>query len=165
LIIGDDQYLRLLFCKSSRPLNMLDLHIGGMPMEKNPFDRFVGLPYRDKGRGDEVDCWGLVVRVFAELRGITLPSYADSYESADDRAGLARLIGGELDPWDRIVAGEEQTFDCVLMQEAGFPRHIGVVVTPGLLLHVQRGETSCIERYRHGPLKHRVVGFYRYRNS
>ena len=128
------------------------------------FDRFVGIPYLDKGRTiDGVDCWGLVSRVFAEIRGIDLPSYADSYATADDRAALAVLIRGELDPWDEIATGDEQTFDCVLMKEAGYPRHIGVVVQPGQLLHVQRGETSRIERYRHGPLKHRIVGFYRYR--
>ena len=127
------------------------------------FDCFVGLPYRDKGRGEQVDCWGLVVRVFSELRGIALPSYTDSYITADDRVALAALIGGELDPWDEIAPGDEQTFDCVLMKEAGYPRHIGVVTQPGMLLHVQRGETSCIERYRHGALRHRVVGFYRYR--
>jgi len=127
------------------------------------FDSFVGLPYRDRGRGDGVDCWGLVVRVFSELRGIALPSYADHYATADDRVALASLIKGELDPWDEIAAGDEQAFDGVLMKEAGFPRHIGIVTQPGMLLHVQRGETSRIERYRFGPLKYRVVGFYRYR--
>ncbi len=126
------------------------------------FDRFVGLPYADKGRGDAVDCWGLVCRVFLELRGIALPSYSESYVTAEDRAAVAALICGELDPWLPIAPGEEQPFDCVLMREMGFPRHVGVVTQPGMLLHVQRGETSLIERYRAGPLKFRVVGFYRF---
>lgn len=125
------------------------------------FDAFVGIPYADKGRGEALDCWGLVAKVFRELRGIELPSYADDYVTAEDRRAIASLIAGELDAWLPIAAGEEQPFDCVLMKECGFPRHIGLVTRPGLLLHVQRGETSMIERYRSGPLRFRVVGFYR----
>ncbi|KGT75789.1 tail assembly protein [Bradyrhizobium japonicum] len=126
------------------------------------FDRFVGIPYADKGRGEAVDCWGLVCRVFSELRGIELPSYAEHYVTAADRRSIAALIAGELDPWLPVVDGEEQPFDCVLMKECGFPRHIGIVTRPGMLLHVQRAETSMIERYRSGPLYHRVVGIYRF---
>lgn len=129
------------------------------------FDRFVGIPYADKGRGDAVDCWGLICRVFAEARGIALPSYSENYVTADDLQSIAVLIAGELDPWQPVVAGEEMPFDCVLMKECGLPRHIGVVTQPGLLLHVQRGETSLIERYRSGPLRFRVMGFYRYRGA
>jgi hypothetical protein len=36
------------------------------------------------------------------------------------------------------------------MREGRLRQHIGIVVTPGLLLHVERGETSRIERYRSG---------------
>jgi cell wall-associated NlpC family hydrolase len=127
------------------------------------FDRFVGIPYADKGRGPEYDCWGLLQAVMRELRGVELPSYSDKYVTADDRRALADLIAGELDPWEEIVAGQEQILDAVLMREGRFPRHVGIVTEPGKLLHVQEGHTSMIERYREGPLKARVVGFFRYR--
>lgn len=127
------------------------------------FDEFIGISYADKGRGEAVDCWGLVLKVFREVRGIDLPSYAESYVSAEDRKAMDTLISGELAPWDEIEAGSEQTFDVVLMREGRFVRHVGIVTQQGMLLHVQPGETSLIERYGHGPLKHRVVGFYRYR--
>lgn len=127
------------------------------------FDRFVGIPYADKGRGDAVDCWGLVQRVFGEMRGIALPSYSERYVTADDRRAIASLISGELEPWVEVAAGAEVAFDCVLMRERGFPRHIGIVTRPGLLLHVQRGMASQIERYRVPPLHLRVAGFYRFR--
>ena len=128
------------------------------------FERYVGIPYADKGRGEALDCWGLVMRVFSEMRGIELPSYSEKYATAQDRIALAALIADELDPWDEIIAGDEQTFDCVLMREGRFPRHIGVVTAPGFVLHASLGKDSCIERYRTGPLKHRVVGFYRFRD-
>lgn len=128
------------------------------------FDRFVGIPYLDKGRSVVgCDCWGLLYQVYRELRGIELPSYAERYVTGSDRKAMARLIAGELDDWQEIPKGGERTFDGVLMREGSFPRHIGIVTAPGMLLHVQSGETSRIERYRSGILANRVVGFYRFK--
>lgn len=130
------------------------------------FDRFVGLPYLDKGRSIiGVDCWGLLWMVYRELRGIELPSYAERYVTGADRKAMARLIAGELDDWREVPAGKEKAFDGVLMREGRFPRHIGVVTQPGMLLHVEQGETSRIERYRSGILASRIVGFFRYREN
>jgi cell wall-associated NlpC family hydrolase len=128
------------------------------------FDRFVGLPYADKGRGFAgVDCWGLVHLVFASERGIALPSYADRYETAEDRRDVAGLIAGEIGRWDEIAEGQERPFDCVLLREGREPSHISLVVRPGRMLHVQDGRTSVIESYRSGVWKRRVVGLFRYR--
>lgn len=131
------------------------------------FDRFVGIPYRDRGRDqDGCDCWGLVRLVYRDLLGIELPSYHDRYVTAADRAALASLIAGEMDDWRQIESGTENTFDCVLMREGKFPRHVGLVVAPGLVLHVEsENATSQIERYRSGILANRVVGFHRYRDN
>lgn len=128
------------------------------------FDRFVGIPYLDRGRSIVgVDCWGLLFLVYRELRGIELPSYAERYVTGSDRVAMARLIAGELDDWQEIEAGEERTFDGVLMREGNFPRHIGVVTQPGMVLHVFDGQTSRIERYRSGILANRIAGFYRFK--
>jgi cell wall-associated NlpC family hydrolase len=130
------------------------------------FDRFVGIPWLDKGRSIVgCDCWGLVWMVYRELRGIELPSYSEHYVTAADRRATARLIAGELDDWQEIPSSEEIVFDGVLMREGQFPRHIGIVTAPGMLLHVSEGETSRIERYRSGILANRIVGFYRYRGE
>lgn len=129
------------------------------------FDRFVGIPYLDKGRSvDGLDCWGLVHLIFREVRSIELPSYAERYITAADRLAMARLIAGELGDWEEIEAGQERAFDGVLMREGKFPRHIGIVTSPGMVLHVQQGETSRIERYRSGILANRIVGFFRHRD-
>ena len=72
------------------------------------------------------------------------------------------MIAGELAPWREVPAGEEAPFDGVLMREGRFPRHIGMVTTPGRLLHVDHGETSRIESYRAGFMACRIVGFYRF---
>lgn len=131
------------------------------------FDRFVGIPYVEQGRTSAgCDCWGLVRLAFGYERGIVLPSYCRSYSVGSGRAELAALITGEAAAyWREIEAGGEQSWDCVLMRDGREPSHIGLVVEPGRLLHVERGNTSVIERYRVGVLANRVLGFYRYQNS
>lgn len=129
------------------------------------FDPFVGLAWADKGRGEAVDCWGLVHKVFADLRGIDLPSYGERYATAADRRALAGLIDGELDAWREIQPGSELRFDAVLMRKGAFASHVGIVTDPGLVLHVSAGETSVIERYRSGVLARRVVGFFRFKGG
>jgi cell wall-associated NlpC family hydrolase len=129
------------------------------------FDRFVGIPYLDRGRSIVgLDCWGLLWLVYRELRGIELSSYAERYVAGADRRAMARLIAGELDEWDEIPPGSETAFDGVLMREGHFPGHIRIVTTPDLMLHIQSGETSRIERYRSGTVALGIVGFYRYRD-
>lgn len=130
----------------------------------SPFDSFVGIPYLARGRDRAgIDCWGLVSLVFAELCGIALPSLAGDYASHDDRQGIADLIQGELPAWDHIKAGSEQPFDGVLMRSGRQACHIGMVVTPGKLLHVEDHRLSVVEPYSAWRLAHRIIGFYRYR--
>lgn len=128
------------------------------------FDELVGLPYLDKGRDrGGVDCWGLVRLAFAELRGIELPAYSESYATAADRRATAELIAGELGPWRAVARGLEQAFDAILIREGRFPRHVGLVTAPGRMLHVEQGFSSRIESYRAGAIAPRIVGFYRFK--
>lgn len=128
------------------------------------FSTFVGLPYIDKGRDRAgVDCWGLVWLIHKKMRGIELPSFHDRYTLPADRKIIANLIAGELiEPFDWIAPGDEATFDCVLMREAGEVRHVGMIIGGGRLIHIQRGEMSRVESYRDGIIRSRIVGFYRY---
>jgi cell wall-associated NlpC family hydrolase len=127
------------------------------------FDQYVGIPYVDRGRSlVGCDCYGLLHLVFRELRGLELPSFAEDYVTAADSAAIADLINGELEPWHQVEAGLERTFDGVLMRDGREGRHIGIVAAPGLMLHVERGETSRIERYGAPRMVRRLIGFYRF---
>lgn len=129
------------------------------------FDRYIGIPYLDRGRTIAgCDCYGLLRLVLLELRGRELPSFVEAYATAADRAALARLITAEMAPWQQIAFGQERPFDGVLMRAGRLLSHVGIVVEPGRLLHVSEGEDSRIERYRAPPLSHRVVSFYRLRD-
>jgi cell wall-associated NlpC family hydrolase len=128
------------------------------------FSAFVGIPYRDKGRDlSGCDCWGLVWMVYRDLLGVELPSYTDRYTTGADRQAMNELIRGELGAWSAVPAAEARALDGVLIREGRFERHIGLVTSPGRLLHVGSGTaTSRIERYDEGMMRHRVAGFFRH---
>jgi probable lipoprotein NlpC len=127
------------------------------------FNSFVGLPYRDLGRGpDAYDCWGLVVAVYSAA-GIALPSHSESYVTAEDLKAISCLISGSLQPWEEISENEARPLDGVLITIGGYERHIGVVVKRGHMLHVGLDlGPSRIERYTAFYLKKRISRFMRH---
>lgn len=122
---------------------------------------YVGLPWRDGGRNlDGLDCYGLLALVYHSELCLDLPSY--TYPTAEDSRAIASLIDGELSPWHEIPSGAETYLDAVLMLEAGLARHIGLVASPGYVLHMRPGFDSVIETYRGGKLRRRIAGFFRH---
>ncbi|KFF50451.1 hypothetical protein GY26_01815 [Gammaproteobacteria bacterium MFB021] len=123
---------------------------------------YIGLPYRVEGRGpDAYDCWGLVRLVYAERLGIALPSHV-GYD-ATLSAHTASLIEQGRPGW-RAVADPEP-YDVVLLNVAGVPNHIGLVVAPGWMLHTTQQKSACIENYQRVTWRNRVEGFYMYEKS
>ena len=122
---------------------------------------YVGMPYRDRG------CWELVRLVYREQLGIDLPSYADEYAAVpeEDRAELGRLITEHRTDWYAIPPGDERPGDAILFKMLGEPSHIGVIVEPGLFLHVRAGHLSCVENYLGAKWRPRVEGVYRHANA
>lgn len=108
------------------------------------FSDFVGLPWKDRGRGPEYDCWGLVVAVFAAGTGIELPSHDGLYTSAAARAETAQVFAGEVGDWLEVPRDSEVPFDAAVMKIAG-GFHIGMIVRRGLMLHMPRAKLSVIE--------------------
>ena len=137
---------------------------------------YIGIPFVDLGRDRAgCDCWGLVRLVLGEQAGVELPSLATCYGSEANPAGVGDAIEAERrsGAWDRIDAGGEGPFDVVEMSGAARipgpgwvfgPLHVGVVVAPGWLLHVERGTAAVLVRYREDQaIRRRVLGFWRYR--
>ncbi len=61
-------------------------------------DAYVGIPWQWRGRDREgIDCYGLLVLVYREQRGITLPEYPYSTHSA-----AAATIAEEARRWCRV---------------------------------------------------------------
>ncbi|MEP1881822.1 MAG: NlpC/P60 family protein, partial [Roseibium sp.] len=121
---------------------------------------FIGLPYADLGRTHEgVDCWGLV-RLALSAHDIHVPSYAGGYASTEERAEIAGLISGAKPQWQKVDAGRE--LDVVTFRRGRLESHIGLVVRPGVMLHVTEGQPSCLVSYLDCQWERRLTGFWRH---
>lgn len=127
------------------------------------FDAFVGVPFVPHGRAPAgADCWGLVRLVFSAA-GIDLPSFAEDYETVDDTARLDALIRGHAaGEWVPVADGAERALDVALFRAGRDIAHIGVVVRPGRVLHMDGAPCSVIEDYRTARFRRRLAGFYRH---
>ena len=123
-------------------------------------NQFVGLPYADLGRTfDGVDCWGLARFVLAS-RGIEVPSYAEGYASAAERAEISGLIKGAKPQWLKALIA--QPFDLLTFRRGTLESHVAVVVEPGRMLHVTSQRPSCIESYVNDYWHRRLTGHWRH---
>lgn len=123
---------------------------------------YVGLPFVEHGRvRGAVDCWGLIRLVLAERFDVRVPSYVEDYTSTIDEDVLGRLIGRHMTSW-REVTGRERAGDVALLRVRGQPMHVGVVVAPKWMLHIERGIDSMVERYDGVTWAKRLIGVYRH---
>lgn len=134
--------------------------------------RYIGVPYRNRGSDfDGCDCQGLVDLVWREERGWPPLDYAGSgwpslagsmhdmharlqMMKAHAQACAARYAG--------LTPGEERELDVVVLRVHGVPCHVGVVLTPGQMLHIEKGTDCVVETYRGLHWSRRIVGFYRH---
>lgn len=125
-------------------------------------NRFVGLPFRDHGRGPhEYDCWGLVMAVKKELSGVVLPSLDAEYDNALEKQSVAHLVALTVPEINAKRVENPETGDIVVVEFEGMPCHVGVYVKPGLMLHCEGNKGSVLERIRTVALRGRIEGFYR----
>lgn len=136
--------------------------------------RYIGIPFLDGGREREegLDCWGLLWLVEREVFGTRVPSFAGDYGDTQDHARIAALIEANLPGWLPVVEpglesglccfGAERPGDGVLLRRRGRPLHVGVVVAPARMLHIEAGTASVLDRYDGLKERHRVLGIYRH---
>lgn len=126
-------------------------------------EKYIQLPYISKGRTFEgVDCWGLVRLVYQHELGIQLPSYTEDYESAEHGESAGAAVRQYSQEWLNIERGKEQAFDVVVINLKGHPMHCGVVVRPGVMMHILKDSRVTMESFEGMLWKKRVHGIYRY---
>lgn len=125
-------------------------------------DAYIGIPFVEFGRDRSgCDCWGLACVVYLEVLGITLPSYL-GYTSADEHHEIAALIDGAVQSPLWVPVEQPEAFDVAVFRRGRWSTHIGVVLWPGVMLHMAAEDQSKVQGYIEGPYKHRLVGFYRH---
>lgn len=135
---------------------------------------YIGIPWKERGRDAAgLDCWGLVRLVMQEQLGISLSPW--STIGPDDAERIETILADQstTETWVAIPVGAERTADVALMSRpyrrndgrmAFADAHVGLVVAPGFLLHVDQGtKTSRIEKYNGtSAMWRKIVGFWRH---
>lgn len=133
--------------------------------------RYVGVPFREIGFDlSGCHCWGLVVLVYRNERGIALPRH-DTI-NAEQLLATARAFASSsaVPPW-QPVRDDRRDFDVVLMgadEKDGdgvlrrYPSHIGLAVGRNRVLHVERGVDAVCVPSSHWTVCHRIIGAWRH---
>lgn len=124
-------------------------------------DRYIGLPFADLGRSRAgADCYGLACIIYAAELDIALPDYAGAYASASEHAEIAALIDGAQGSW--VAMPNAAPFDLALFRRGRWTTHIGIVIRPGVMIHMDRDDCAKVADYRAGLWGGRFVGHFRH---
>jgi hypothetical protein len=82
----------------------------------------------------------------------------------EERAEISAVIAeaSVMGGW-RPVTGPAAEFDVLVFRVGGLDSHVGTVVAPGRMLHIERDRTSCIERYDGPRWADRLASIWRHR--
>ena len=132
-------------------------------------EQYIGIPFQAHGRDRTgCDCWGLLRLVLVEQFNTNIPSFNGSTwacglspeENARQRAELEALMAENASPWRPVAAGQERAGHGILLRQMGRAMHVGLIVAPGWMLHIEQGTNSVITEYD-GPLwRRKIAGFY-----
>ena len=121
-------------------------------------DDWVGIPYRELGRGPDFDCLGLFVALQLERHGREIFDPICSMQTA----ALQRLADRVRPNWRKVPAASAGA--AVLFRVRGLALHVGYAVDASRMLHTsQETGESVIENYKTPVWGDRLEGVYEYR--
>lgn len=133
-------------------------------------NKYVGLPFEDKGRGpDAYDCWGVTRAVLLEQFQIEMPAFDKHYQHHHSDDQIAALFNPEvlchwrlqMEPsWETGKIGDAG--DIIVMRFKGRPAHVGIVYEPGWFLHALLHMGVVRESYTSAKYATRVWGILRH---
>lgn len=123
---------------------------------------YIGIPYAAFGRSfDGADCWGLACIVYAHELGLDLPDYLGCYASVDEQSEISALIeGAAASPLWAHRTTMPHPFDIAVFRQGRFASHLGLVIQPGLMLHMVGEDRAKVERYSTGIWARRLIGHF-----
>ncbi|RLC19825.1 MAG: hypothetical protein DRH56_10895 [Deltaproteobacteria bacterium] len=123
-------------------------------------NKYIGMEFKDP----EFTCWDLVVKVYREVFNINLNDFSSEYEKVTSRV-VPDIILREALRWQELTQGDEKTGDIIVLRVKQHPWHVGIVVSPGIMLHCEQKTNTCIEKYMGLTWGKKIIGFYRYDNT
>lgn len=107
-------------------------------------------------------CWELVQQAYLD-NGIELPTYSGHNASEAELREVEQLVYHEAagSSWQEVR--DPAPGDVVLCWYLHkMPTHVGVVASPGQMLHVQLGGVAALADLGSHFWKRRIVGYYRW---
>lgn len=122
---------------------------------------YIGIPFVDHGRDRAgLDCWGLVKLVLEREFGcLGLPDFTTQYRHVRDRA-LHEVFADEIEHWQRVARPEPG--DVAVLRFSGRPMHVGLMLGDNVMLTIDRGTLSCVERLDSLRWTGKLEGYYRF---
>lgn len=134
-------------------------------------DPYFGIPFKNRGRDyTGLDCYGLCKLILEEHASVRIPSL-DTLDAYDGRA-VRETIERESEHWLRVVPGCERRFDLAIMRGQyqhegrwlGGEVHVGLVVAPRRLIHVEEGINVTCVPFDHSTVAGRIKRILRHRD-
>lgn len=126
--------------------------------------KYLQIPYQHLGRSFKgCDCLGLVSLFYAVEFNTDLPEYTDYAQNwyVED----ARRITRSYTKFGFNKVGTAPEYgDILLLNQAGYPKHLGVVVDRGNFLHTLESGTCC-HSYQQGEFSSAIHSCYRYKKD
>ena len=126
--------------------------------------KYIGIPFESCGRTlDASDCYGLLRLIYANERGVDLPSL-DAYENTLQRKRMNELIETQpaLIGFDTVPLESVCPFDVLVLRNVGFNCHLGIVIDTQRMIHTEAGKGAVVEEYNRPHIKPRIREAYRY---
>lgn len=128
-------------------------------------NRYINIPYLNKGRGFEgADCWGLVRLVYEHELGIQLPSYGEvSSDNLVAAQNKVHTVASQAQ-WINVAPEHIAPFDVCVMRAYGkrLVCHVGVVIDKNTILHVESRSNSVIVSLKDPLIRERITCFRRH---
>lgn len=125
---------------------------------------YVGIPFKwHASDRDGCSCWGLIRLVAKDIWGRELPRHDEMGRRAEngEMSPVPYMDGFyEIDVKD--AAEGDLLHMWAIYKRRKLPMHVGLVVEPGKVLHIEEGHGSVIVDYRKQPMNRRVIGAYRF---
>ena len=124
---------------------------------------YIGLEFVEHGRDfSGVDCWGLIGLLYSNRFGITLPDFSEDYCSSFDSEVIQGIMETESDNWLAVNGNDIQFGDVIELRVTGYLSHVGMVISPNKVIHIDRAIDSVIEPFDSMRWNRRLRGFYRH---
>lgn len=126
--------------------------------------KYLKIPHRHLGRDFKgCDCFGLVRLFYQQEFGIELPDYQEYQPDwhLSDARKILRLYTQFGFSEISLSAPNLLPGDILLLNETGYPKHLGVVVERGSFLHVLTNGAAC-HSWQQGHYRDKIHSAFRY---